>query len=286
MRGIVLAGGLGTRLWPITKSVSKQLLPVYDKPMIYYPIATLMAAGIREILIISTPRDLPGFRNLLGSGSDLGVKFSFKEQAEPRGLAESLIIGESFINGDSVALVLGDNIFHGVGLGRELSRYQNIEGAQIFGYAVSNPTEYGIAEFDISGKVISLEEKPNNPKSNYAVPGLYFYDNTAVEKAKKVTPSARGEIEITAVNQMYLKEGTLGVQILPRGTAWFDTGTLENLYDASSYVRIVERRQGVKIGSLEELAWRQNWISADQLKALASNIMDTNQRNYLLQLLL
>jgi glucose-1-phosphate thymidylyltransferase len=286
MKGIVLAGGLGTRLWPITKSVSKQLLPVYDKPMIYYPIATLMAAGIRDILIISTPRDLPGFNNLLGSGSELGLNFEFKEQAKPRGLAESLIIGEDFIDGESVALILGDNIFHGVGLGRELSRYQNIKGAQIFGSAVSNPTEYGIVEFDRSGKVISLEEKPNWPKSNYAVPGLYFYDNTAVVKAQNVRPSARGEIEITAVNQMYLEEGTLEVQILPRGTAWFDTGTLENLYDASSYVRIVERRQGVKIGSLEELAWRQEWISNNQLEALAYKVADETQRNYLLQLLL
>ena len=285
MKGIVLAGGLGTRLWPITKSVSKQLLPVYDKPMIYYPIATLMAAGIREILIISTPRDLPGFKNLLNSGSELGVSFSYKEQTEPRGLAESLILGEKFIERERVALILGDNIFHGVGLGRELSRFQNIVGAQIFGYAVSNPTEYGIAEFDSEGKVMSLEEKPKEPKSNYAVPGLYFYDNSAVDKAKKVIPSARGEIEITAVNQMYLNEGTLGVQILPRGTAWFDTGTFENLYDASSYVRIVERRQGVKIGSLEELAWRQQWISDDQLIALASKILDETQRNYLLNLL-
>jgi glucose-1-phosphate thymidylyltransferase len=285
MKGIVLAGGLGTRLWPITKSVSKQLLPVYDKPMIYYPIATLMAAGIRDILIISTPRDLPGFINLLGNGSELGLNFEFKEQAKPRGLAESLILGEDFIDGDSVALILGDNIFHGVGLGRELSRFQNIQGAQIFGYAVSNPTEYGIAEFDKNGKVISLEEKPAIPKSNYAVPGLYFYDNSAVDKAKKVKPSARGEIEITSVNQMYLDERTLEVSVLPRGTAWFDTGTLENLYDASSYVRIVERRQGVKIGSLEELAWRQLWINDDQLKELASKIVDPTQKNYLLHLI-
>jgi glucose-1-phosphate thymidylyltransferase len=285
MKGIVLAGGLGTRLWPITKSVSKQLLPVYDKPMIYYPIATLMAAGIRDILIISTPRDLPGFINLLGNGSELGLNFEFKEQAKPRGLAESLILGEDFIDGDSVSLILGDNIFHGVGLGRELSRFQNIQGAHIFGYAVSNPTEYGIAEFDENGKVISLEEKPVTPKSNYAVPGLYFYDNSAVDKAKRVKPSGRGEIEITSVNQMYLDEGTLEVTVLPRGTAWFDTGTLENLYDASSYVRIVERRQGVKIGSLEELAWRQQWITDQQLKELALKIVDPTQKNYLLQLI-
>lgn len=286
MKGIVLAGGLGTRLSPITKSISKQLLPVYDKPMIYYPIATLMAAGIREILIISTPSDLPGFRNLLGTGSELGVRFAYSEQAKPRGLADSLIVGEEFINDDKVALILGDNVFHGVGLGRELSRYQNVVGAQIFGYTVSNPSDYGIVEFNLDGKVVSLEEKPTSPKSNIAVPGLYFYDNTAVNKAKKITPSARGEIEITTLNQMYLDENSLRVQILPRGTAWFDTGTFENLYDAASYVRIVERRQGVKIGSLEELAWRQHWISDADLRMLAKRIGNSNQSNYLLQLLL
>ena len=270
MYGIVLAGGTGSRLWPITRGVTKQLLHVYDKPLVHYPIATLMAAGIRKILLITTEEDRPAFVRLLGSGEQIGVEFHYESQSSPRGIAEAFLIGKDFLAGNKCALILGDNIFHGSGLGRQLMDYTTVDGAHIFAYRVSNPNEYGVVEFDDQGKVISIEEKPTKPKSNYAVPGLYFYDERVVEIARQVKPSARGELEITTINNEYLRNGDLKVSVLPRGTAWLDTGTVHALHDASTYVRILEERQGTKVSCLEEIAWRQGWISDGQLLHLAA----------------
>ena len=281
MKGIVLAGGTGSRLWPITRGVSKQLLPVYDKPMVHYPIATLMNAGIPEILIITTPEDQASFRRLLGSGAELGVRFEYVVQERPEGLAQAFLLGEEFLAGDSAALVLGDNIFHGPGLGRQLSGLRDTQGGHIFAYRVADPTQYGVVEFDPEGRAISLEEKPAQPRSSYAVPGLYFYGPDIVEVARGITPSARGELEITAVNQHYLAEGRLAVTVLPRGTAWLDTGTFESLHDAGHYVRVMEERQGVKVACLEEISWRNGWISADELHALAEPLMKSGYGAYL-----
>ena len=268
MKGIVLAGGTGSRLWPITKGVSKQLLPVYDKPLIHYPLGTLFLAGIKEILIITTPEDRNSFQRLLGDGSDYGVRFEYAIQEKPNGLAEAFIIGEEFISKENVALILGDNIFYGNGLGNQLKQIDPSHGATIFAYKVSDPSRYGVVEFSKEMKVISIEEKPANPKSNYAVPGLYFYDSNVVEIAKTIKPSARGELEITTVNERYLENGKLTTKILDRGTAWLDTGTIQTLHAASSYVQIIEERQGSKISCLEEIAWRNGWISEADLKKL------------------
>lgn len=269
MKGIVLAGGTGSRLWPITKGVSKQLLPVYDKPLIHYPLGTLFLAGIKEILIITTPEDLPAFQRLLGDGSQYGASFEFATQAKPNGLAEAFIIGDRFIGSENVALILGDNIFHGVGLGKQLQEIGAKDGATIFAYKVSDPERYGVVEFASDGRVLSIEEKPANPKSNFAVPGLYFYDNQVIAIAKEVKPSARGELEITAINEHYLNAGHLTMKVLERGTTWLDTGTIQTLHAASSYVQIIEERQGSKISCLEEIAWRNGWIDKDKLNQIA-----------------
>ncbi len=285
MKGIILAGGSGTRLWPITKGISKQLMPIYDKPMIYYPLSTLMMAGINEILIITTPEYNEQFKALFGDGSALGIRLEYAVQPSPDGLAQAFIIGEEFIGDDSVALVLGDNIFHGTGLGSSLRDNTEVDGATIFAYHVSNPTAYGVVEFDDDFTAVSIEEKPAKPKSNYAVPGLYFYDNDVVSIAKTIEPSARGELEISTVNERYLDAGKLHVQVLDRGTAWLDTGTFESMMQASEYVRVIEDRQGFKVGCIEEIAWRAGWIDDAQLAALAEPLVKSGYGRYLTSLL-
>jgi glucose-1-phosphate thymidylyltransferase len=285
VKGIILAGGSGTRLWPITRGISKQLMPIYDKPMVYYPLSTLMMAGINEILIITTPEYSDQFKALLGDGSELGLRLEYAIQPSPDGLAQAFIIGEEFIGDDSVALVLGDNIFHGAGLGKSLRSHGEVEGGLIFAYHVSNPTSYGVVEFDERMRAVSIEEKPQVPKSNYAVPGLYFYDNSVIEIAKSITPSARGELEISTINERYLKAGKLQVQMLDRGVAWLDTGTFESMMQASEYVRVIEDRQGFKVGCIEEIAWRAGWIDDAQLARIAEPLKKSGYGEYLFGLL-
>ena len=282
MKGIILAGGTGSRLWPITKAVSKQLMPVYDKPMIYYPLSTLMLSNIRDILIISTPEDLPGFQRLLGDGSLLGCNFSYQVQEKPNGLAQAFVLGKEFIGNDKVALVLGDNIFYGQGFGKLLRNNTDVDGGMVYAYHVNDPERYGVVEFDFTNKAISIEEKPEKPKSNYAVPGLYYYDNSVVDIAAQLEPSARGEYEITDINKAYLKAGKLKVTKLDRGTAWLDTGTFESLMQASQYVMVIEQRQGLKIGAIEEVAWRLGFISDNELEQLASDLVKSGYGTYLL----
>ena len=284
MKGIILAGGSGTRLYPITKAISKQLMPVYDKPMIYYPVSILMMAGITEILIITTPEDSSSFKKLLGDGSPVGCRFEYAVQQVPNGLAQAFVIGADFIGKDRVALVLGDNIFYGTGLGRQLQAMNDVEGGYVFAYEVSDPERYGVVEFDRDNKVMSIEEKPLKPKSNYAVPGLYFYDNDVVKIAKSLQPSARGEYEITDINKEYLKKGLLKVAILDRGTAWLDTGTFDSLHDATEYVRVIEKRQGTKIGCIEEVAYRMGFINKEQLLVLGDALLKSGYGKYLKQI--
>jgi glucose-1-phosphate thymidylyltransferase len=285
MRGIILAGGSGTRLHPITLGVSKQLLPVYDKPMIYYPLSTLLLAGIRDILVITTPHDADGFHRLLGDGSQFGINLSYTVQAEPNGLAQAFVLGADFIGQDKAALVLGDNIFYGPGLGHKLMRFKEIDGGAVFAYQVQEPSAYGVVEFDAAGKALSLEEKPARPRSNFAVPGLYFYDNDVVAIARDLKPSARGEYEITDVNREYLRAGRLQVEVLPRGTAWLDTGTFDSLSEAADFVRTIQHRQGLKIGAPEEIAWRRGFLSDDELRQRAEQLTKSGYGTYLLGLL-
>lgn len=285
MRGILLAGGTGSRLWPITQAVSKQLMPVFDKPMVYYPLSTLVMAGIREILVITTPGDQNQFQRLLGDGGQFGLRIEYAIQARPEGIAQAFLIGAEFIGDQPVALILGDNIFHGVGLGRKLYGHTGLSGGRVFAYPVADPSSYGVVEFDATGKVISLEEKPSRPKSRYVVPGLYFYDNRVVEMATGLKPSDRGELEITSVNEEYLRRGELQVTVLDRGTAWLDTGTFDSLVAAAEYVRVIEQRQGLKIGCVEEAAWRAGFIDDDQLKQLAEPLLKSGYGHYLVNLL-
>lgn len=285
MKGIILAGGTGSRLWPITKGVSKQLLPVYDKPMIHYPLSTLMAAGLREVLIITTPDDSESFARLLGNGSEWGMSISYALQPRPEGLAQAFLIAEDFLAGDAAALILGDNLFYGHRLGHHLSGLTSVSGGHVFAYEVANPSEYGVVEFDAEGLALSIEEKPVQPKSHFAVPGLYFYDSSVVEVAKQITPSARGELEITAVNDHYLQRGSLTVTVLERGTAWLDTGTFRSLQDAGEFVRVMEDRTGTKVGCIEEVAWRNGWIDDRQLRSLAEPLRKSGYGDYLMTLL-
>ena len=285
MRGIILAGGSGTRLWPITKGISKQLMPIYDKPMVYYPLSTLMMAGIREVLVITTPEYNEQFKALLGDGSSLGMEIQYAVQPSPDGLAQAFMIGEEFLDGDSAALVLGDNIFHGTGLGSSLRAHTEVDGGVVFAYQVAEPSAYGVVEFDDQMRAVSIEEKPVEPKSSYAVPGLYFYDNDVVEVAKSITPSARGELEISSINEHYLHAGKLQVQVLDRGVAWLDTGTFESMMQASEYVKVIEDRQGFKIGCIEEIAWRRGFIDDARLEALAKPLQKSGYGDYLLGLL-
>ena len=281
MRGIILAGGSGTRLHPITLGVSKQLLPIYDKPMIYYPLSVLMMAGIRDVLIISTPDDMPGFQRLLGDGSRIGMTFQYAVQPSPDGLAQAFLIGEEFIGDEKVCLVLGDNIFYGSGLGTALKSNVEVDGGHVFAYHVSNPSEYGVVEFDSAGNAISIEEKPESPKSSYAIPGLYFYDNSVIQVAKSIKPSARGELEISSINDHYLSQGKLTVTVLDRGTAWLDTGTVDSLLAAAEFVQVIEMRQGLKIGCIEEVAWQMGFITSDELQAIATSLRNTKYAEYL-----
>ncbi|MGE9310670.1 glucose-1-phosphate thymidylyltransferase RfbA [Niabella sp. CJ426] len=284
MKGIILAGGSGTRLYPITKAISKQLMPIYDKPMIYYPLSVLMMAGINEVLIITTPEDNAGFQRLLGDGSRVGCRFEYAVQEVPNGLAQAFVIGAEFIGNDKVALVLGDNIFYGSGLGTQLKKLTDVDGGYVFAYQVSDPERYGVVEFDENSKAISIEEKPQQPKSNFAVPGLYFYDNSVVDIARQLEPSARGEYEITDVNKIYLKDEKLHVAVLDRGTAWLDTGTFDSLTDAAEFVRVIEKRQGTKIGCIEEIAWRNGFINKEQLHVLGDELIKSGYGEYLKRL--